>query len=59
VHFGALVDKTRSGEFVDERTIHLPAEIKVKGVERALGIAIPSRHQGVDRWFSRAYALPG
>ena len=31
--------KRRGGELVDERAIHLLVEIKVKGVERAFGIA--------------------
>jgi len=34
----ALGDETCGGEFVDERAIHLLVEIKIKGVERALGV---------------------
>jgi hypothetical protein len=34
-----LGDEARGGELVDERAIHLAVEIKVKGIERALGIA--------------------
>src|SRR5207247_11424812 len=38
-HVLALGDEARRGELVDERAIHLLVEIKVKGVERALGVA--------------------
>ena len=37
-HVLPLRNETRGGELVDERPIHLLVEIKVKGVERALGI---------------------
>ena len=35
----ALRDKATGGQVVDERAIHLLVEIKVKAIERAIGIA--------------------
>ena len=34
----ALLDEARRGEFIDEHAVHLLVEVKVKGVEGAVGV---------------------
>ena len=48
----ALLDEARGGQLVDERAVHLLVEVKIKGLERAVGIAeagefVPAREEPV------------